>query len=57
MAKIPVKLFNRCLVDNQVREKDEIVPVDEEIAQFFGEPVKGIKSLADEVKAAEEVKK
>jgi hypothetical protein len=37
---LPVKLANRCLVDGQVREKDEIVYIDKAIAECFGTIVK-----------------
>jgi hypothetical protein len=37
---LPVKLANRCLVDGQVREKDEVVYIDKAIAECFGKIVK-----------------
>jgi hypothetical protein len=37
---LPVQLANRCLVDGQIREKDEIVYIEKAIAKEFGQIVK-----------------
>jgi hypothetical protein len=57
MAKVTVELHARCLVDNRVREAGEVVEVDDVHAKEFGKPVKGLRPLADEAKAADEAEK
>ena len=49
--KVLVTLKARCLVDGQVREAGEQVEVSEiaNTGNVFGEPVKGVRSLKDEL--------